>query len=117
MAVGVLLFAVGSTPYWLASIIVLGGALPGWELAGKLWKADALTALEYRARARSAKRREEEQPESDRLIIGPKFCDNLDQLVRQGWRSSKTESTRWRSSSESSSHIAQPLVAPSSSSA
>lgn len=41
MAVGVLLFAVGSTPYWLASMIVLGGALPGWRLAEKAMLAQA----------------------------------------------------------------------------
>lgn len=51
IAVGVLLFAVGTTAYWLASILVLGSALPGWELAGKAWKNTTLTALEQRRRA------------------------------------------------------------------
>lgn len=31
MAIAVLLVAAGGTVYWLASIIVLGSALPGWR--------------------------------------------------------------------------------------
>lgn len=63
IAIAVLLYAAGGAVYLMASIVVLGGALPSWELITKVVgdKAtdDALTAFEYRVRDRLIKRREE----------------------------------------------------------
>lgn len=33
IAIAILLFATGSFVYWIASMVLLGGALPGWRIA------------------------------------------------------------------------------------
>lgn len=78
IAIGVLLAALGGWVGWLAAVLVLSGALPGWIMGVRAIRLNTITVFEYRAqtRARSEAPLSTSSLENDRP-------DNLPEVLKE----------------------------------